>query len=1207
MLFSKKNKFSEKIFSIKNGGPGFALGAFAVLGIFICALYASAAWTNPTATPPQNNVPEPINAGVSKQTKLGNFNVGTTTSAANFFVYNGNIGIATTTAGTGITSDKGIGINAAFIADGRIRGLSYVPNFLDEAASRYYVDSAVLSANYWTASGNDIYNNNTGNVGIGIASPQTKLDIGSVLQIRNNGTETSFYSSSFPRLYDSATGGAYPFTLNGNLVIQPRTDAVRDIVFATYNGSAVDSRVVVQSTGNVGIGTTNPSYKLHVKGLATAIAGERLAWIGGAGAWDVNDYEELGIGYAGIRGIYTGSNQWGLAFSAGTSASFNAGTQGEVMRIDGAGNVGIGTTAMSYPLVVYKNSTTVAAEIVAKQGDATGSGASYSSLRLLNDDSGAGFFFRYSPNYTGSAVYKGNFTLRNIGDGTIGGAINFETGVSAAASRMFIGNDGNIGIGTTVPGSALDVYSGVPELRLRDSGSSAGDGGALTFWANAGTDELARVKSYLYDSTAGAEKGYLIFSTMRSGTMTEAARILDNGNVGIGMTGPGAKLEVAGQVKITGGTPGAGRVLTSDANGLASWTTPASGVGGSGTLNYVAKFTPDGNTMGNSQIFDNGTNVGIGSAVPGVKLDVAGNIRVQQFGSDGTNIENVSGTYTATKMVYAFNEGRGIGYNSADDRIYFAMNEGVPMVIDNDGNVGIGTTNPAAKLQVSEPTNAKVSISVLARGGNSLKSEIYFGVKDSGGVNVGGTIGSDGVAGGGLALRGDTGGIGTPHIYINSSGNVGIGTTVPGTKLHVYDSASGPIVSLSGLDTNYRGVAIKDAANSEKWFSGNNGSDNFVVRRNNSTDDITVLQSNGNVGIGTTAPGEVLDIDGNLMLRGALKSALLTTGAGGGYVEGGGVNLLPTGKSSSFEFDYSGWYPRSGVSLSRSTNVRHTGGYSLRADDTTTDSQFEFGIDFTDFMNSGETDFVASAWVYLPTAGGTSNIHLQYRDGGSNFYTGGTVYNSPNISVKDSWQRIVLPFKVNATTGSGYLWFWVGGPNDAGDYVYVDDIQIERGTIATAYNSNHLDFGDGDVYKIESNLYVSGQITAGSGDLAEEFYTDKDYPAGTVLVMDDNGYKSARACAKRYDPAVIGVISENPGMVIGKIEGRYKAPVALTGVIKVRVNNSGGQIHQGDLLTASAVSGEAMRAAFPQLGTIIGKALEGDAGKGYIMAIVNLK
>ncbi|HBB67406.1 MAG TPA: hypothetical protein DCZ93_08945 [Elusimicrobia bacterium] len=55
--------------------------------------------------------------------------------------------------------------------------------------------------------------------------------------------------------------------------------------------------------------------------------------------------------------------------------------------------------------------------------------------------------------------------------------------------------------------------------------------------------------------------------------------VLNNGNVGIGTAAPGAKLEVAGQIKITGGSPAEGTVLTSDADGLAAWETPPAPAG----------------------------------------------------------------------------------------------------------------------------------------------------------------------------------------------------------------------------------------------------------------------------------------------------------------------------------------------------------------------------------------------------------------------------------------------------------------------------------------------------------------------------------------------------------------------------------------------------------------------------------------------------
>ncbi len=96
-----------------------------------------------------------------------------------------------------------------------------------------------------------------------------------------------------------------------------------------------------------------------------------------------------------------------------------------------------------------------------------------------------------------------------------------------------------------------------------------------------------------------------------NGTALVTSTIFDNGaNVGIGTSTPGAKLEVNGQLKITGGTPGNGKILTSDASGLASWQTPT-GVTGTGTANYMVKWTTGGSVLGNSLIQDNGTGISI--------------------------------------------------------------------------------------------------------------------------------------------------------------------------------------------------------------------------------------------------------------------------------------------------------------------------------------------------------------------------------------------------------------------------------------------------------------------------------------------------------------------------------------------------------------------------------------------------------------------
>ena len=88
--------------------------------------------------------------------------------------------------------------------------------------------------------------------------------------------------------------------------------------------------------------------------------------------------------------------------------------------------------------------------------------------------------------------------------------------------------------------------------------------------------------------------------------------------VGIGTNAPTTTLTVSGTVRITGGTPGVGKILISDATGLATWSSSISGATATGITggveNYVSKFGTGGTGLYPSQIFDNGTNIGMGTS-----------------------------------------------------------------------------------------------------------------------------------------------------------------------------------------------------------------------------------------------------------------------------------------------------------------------------------------------------------------------------------------------------------------------------------------------------------------------------------------------------------------------------------------------------------------------------------------------------------------
>jgi hypothetical protein len=619
------------------------------------------------------------------------------------------------------------------------------------------------------------------------------------------------------------------------------------------------SKFVIKNNGNVGIGTTNPSQALEVVG---AIRGSSSLVLNG-GNVSISQRGLFGDFYSGVSNGFSVSYWNGSAVATG------------MVLLSTTGNVGIGTTNPGTLLDV--KGTTQPFKATKTNGG---------TVAQFADDG-----------YSNTLSISSNDTLGPLLGANTGHGIQFAINNSSVPS-MFINSSGNVGIGTTNPGAKLAIdATGI--------GNSNDISKGLMF----------------YDSVDGDTTGiypdnwntFLRINAKSRLYLSASEQIMSNAPIKFGGS-RNAELSIG----ITAGTP------------------PFTFVGDEDT----GMFSPDVNSIAFSVgatekvRIDNQGNVGIGTTNPAVALDVVGQIKGSSSGIfQGVQVglfNGFYGNYTGT-YDYGITHWTGAAYRT--DLVILA----------NNGNVGIGTTNPLSLLHVSKDQNGQTGIQFdngnagtdasalfdIRNGALGTADRLVFGVAGTGYTAITGWqdatfIATQSGLSGGLILNANAGGIkfetggngsSNQKMVINNSGNVGIGTTAPYTKFDVVGGSTGAETALATLRSNFSTAdtattlrLINSASSASlagveltalRTDTGGAGTTDFILRTYDSgpavpVEKLRIKGTSGNVGIGTTAPAEKLEVSGgNIRVTGGAFIDDGTTLTVPDYVFEENYNLMP--------------------------------------------------------------------------------------------------------------------------------------------------------------------------------------------------------------------------------------------------------------------------------------------------------------------------